>query len=185
MNKRTKELSLAAILTALSILITYSPLKLYLPFFTLTLGAHVPTLLAMFVSPWVIIMTVIGSCVGFFMTIPAPNSIIVVTRAAMHLIFALVGYKMIRDGKLNIWLVILITALLHASAEGIVVYILTPIILKGEAAAVTSALIAFSGTAIHHCIDCAISAPIAIALSRTKVIHIPQSFKTGRAVHNA
>lgn len=176
MNKRTKELALAALLTALSVLITYSPLKLTTPFFTLTLGSHVPTILAMFLSPWVIVMTVIGSCLGFFMTIPAPMSIIVVARAAMHLIFALAGYKMLQNGKFNIYLIIIVTALLHALAEGIVVYILTPIVLDGETAAMTAALIAFAGTAVHHMIDCAITAPIAAALFKAKIIHIPQCF---------
>ena len=118
MNKKTREMVLAAILTALSILITYSPVKLVLPFFTLTVGSHTPTILAMLVSPWVAVMTVIGSCIGFFMTIPAPNSIIVVMRAATHLLFALVGCKMVQDKKVNIYLIILITAVLHALAEG-------------------------------------------------------------------
>lgn len=169
MNKKTREMVLAAILTALSILITYSPVKLQLPFFTLTLGSHTPTMLAMLISPWVVVMTVIGSCIGFFMTIPAPNSIIVVARAATHLIFALAGCKMIKDGKLNIYLIILITGALHALAEGIVVFGLTPVILPGQAA-FYAAIIALSGTFVHHLLDCAITAPIAIALGRAKIL---------------
>ena len=94
----------------------------------------------------------------------------------MHLIFALAGYKMLQNGKFNIYLIIIITALLHALAEGIVVYILTPIVLDGETAAMTAALIAFAGTAVHHMIDCAITAPIAAALFKAKIIHIPQCF---------
>lgn len=169
MNKKTREMVLAAILTALSILITYSPVKLVLPFFTLTVGSHTPTMLAMLVSPWVAVMTVIGSCIGFFMTIPAPNSIIVVARAATHLLFALAGCKMIKDGKLNIYLIILITGVLHALAEGIVVFALTPLIVPGQLAA-PAAAIALSGTFVHHFLDCAITAPIALALVRAKII---------------
>lgn len=169
MEKKTKELALASILTALSILITYSPLKLVLPFFTLTLGAHVPTMLAMFVGPWVTVMTVIGSCLGFFLTIPAPNSVIVVARAATHLIFALVGIKLIKKNY-NIILVIVITAILHSLAEGIVVYILTPIILDSATAALTAGGIAALGTVIHHIIDTAITAPILFALTKAKII---------------
>ena len=179
MNKRTKELVLAAILTAFSILITYSPVKLVLPAFTLTLASHVSTLLAMLISPWVAIMTVIGSCIGFAMTIPAPNSIIVIARAASHIIFALVGIKMISQGNLNIILVVLITGVLHALAEGIAVLALTPIILPGEAAA-AAAIIAVSGTFVHHLIDCAICAPIALALGRAKIIHLPKSLIRGK-----
>lgn len=169
MDNKTKKLTLASILTALSVLITYSPLKLVLPFFTLTLGAHVPTMLAMFVSPWVTVMTVIGSCVGFFFTIPAPNSVIVVTRAATHIIFALVGMKML-EKNCNIFLVIFVTAILHALAEGIAVYILTPIILPNETAALTAGGIAILGTLLHHVIDAAITAPILLALTKAKIM---------------
>lgn len=178
MNKRTKELVLAAILTAFSILITYSPVKLFLPAFTLTLASHVSTLLAMLISPWVAIMTVVGSCIGFAMAIPAPNSIIVIARAASHIIFALAGIKMISTGKFNIALVVLITGVLHALAEGIAVLALTPIILPGEAA-VAAAAIAVLGTFVHHFIDCAICAPIALALGRAKIIHLPKSLLRG------
>ncbi len=183
MNKRTKELTLAAILTALSILITYSPIKLVLPFFTLTIGAHVPTLLAMFISPWVTLMTVIGSCIGFFMVFSVPSSIIVVTRAATHLAFALTGYKMLK-GDFNILLTVIFTALLHAVTEGVAAYILTPIVLDGEQAALTAGGIAFVGTAVHHLIDCAITSPIAAALGRGKIISLPGCFNT-RSGHNA
>ncbi|MBR5808679.1 MAG: ECF transporter S component [Clostridia bacterium] len=180
MNKKTREMVLAAILTALSILITYSPVKLVLPFFTLTVGSHTPTILAMLISPWVAVMTVIGSCIGFAMTIPAPNSIIVVMRAATHLLFALVGCKMIKDKKLNIYLIILITGVLHALSEGIVVFALTPLIVPGQLAT-SAALIALSGTFVHHLMDCAITAPIAVALVRARVIpKLSLSIKVGR-----
>lgn len=169
MEKKTKELALAAILTALSLLITYSPLKLMLPFFTLTLGAHVPTMLAVFVGPWVTVMTVVGSCLGFFLTIPAPNSIIVVARAATHLIFAFAGMEMLKK-KYNMVLVIVVTAILHALAEGIVVYLLTPIVLDNSTAALTAGGIAVLGTIIHHAIDTAITAPILFSLTKAKII---------------
>ncbi|HAL63890.1 MAG TPA: hypothetical protein DCO93_05540 [Clostridiales bacterium] len=169
MKNKTKELALASILTALSVLITYSPLKLVLPFFTLTLGAHVPTMLAIFVGPWVTVMTIIGSCVGFFLTIPAPNSIIVVARAATHIIFAIAGISMLKKNY-NIFVIIIITAILHSLAEGIVVYILTPIILDSATAALAAGGIAAGGTILHHAIDSAITAPILIALTKAKIV---------------
>ena len=176
MNKKTKDLVLAALLTAISILITYSPLRLQTPFFTLTLGAHVPTLIAMFINPWVVIMTVIGSCLGFFMVIPAPNSVIVVVRAATHIIFALAGYKMIKNKTVHPLIILLVTALLHSSTEGIGVYILTPIILGNQTAAIITAATAFIGTFIHHFLDSAICLPILYALAKAKIIHLPQKF---------
>jgi len=176
MNKKTKELVMAAILTAISILITYSPVKLVLPFFTLTIGAHVPTLLAMFVSPWVLAMTVIGSCLGFFMTIPAPNSIIVVTRAATHIFFALAGYNLIKKNTLPLFVTVLITAIIHSLTEGASVYFLTPVVLTSDTAATTASIIAISGTFVHHLLDSAICIPILIALKKAKVVSIKRNF---------
>lgn len=172
MNRKTKEMVLAAILTALSLIITYSPVKLDLGFFTLTLGAHVPTLIALFVSPWVALMTIIGSCLGFlFVT----GNLIVVTRAALHILFALIGIKMLKK-RVNIFLIILVTALVHALSEGICVYLLTPIILPdSDTAVLSAAIIALSGTFVHHLIDSAIAAPIITALSKAKILHIPQN----------
>lgn len=178
MNKATKNMVMAAILTALSLLITYSPVKLVLPAFSLTLGSHVPTMLAMFISPWVTIMTIIGSCIGFFFVIPAPNNLIVVARAALHIIFALSGYYMVKSKKVNIFVIIVVTALLHAAAEGLAVYLMTPIILPENASASLGlAEVAFVGTVVHHFIDCAITAPVLAALMKAKMIHTDIQWK--------
>lgn len=170
MKNRTHDIVLAGILTALAILITYSPIKLNLGFFTLTLAAHVPTMLAMFVNPWVAIMSIIGSCIGFFTAIPAPNNFLVVARAALHIIFALVGIYMLKKNR-NIFLIIFVTAILHSVAEGVAVYFLTPILLSNNDTALWSlAWVAFSGTFVHHLIDSAITYPILCGLIRAKLI---------------
>lgn len=70
----------------------------------------------------------------------------------------------------NIILVIVVTAILHALAEGIVVYLLTPIILDNSTAALTAGGIAALGTIIHHAIDTAITAPILFSLTKAKII---------------
>lgn len=176
MNKRTKEMVMAAILTALSIIITYSPVKLVLPFFTLTVGAHIPTLIAMFISPWVTAMTVIGSCIGFLMTIPAPSSIIVVTRAATHIIFALAGYNMIKRNSMPLIAIALITAVIHAIFEGISVYVLTPLVITSDTTATAAAGIALAGTFVHHLLDSTICVPIIIALNKAKIVKIFRKF---------
>lgn len=182
MNNKTRELVLAAILTALAIIITYSPVKLNLVFFTLTIGAHVPTMLAMFISPWVAVMTVIGSCIGFFMAIPSPNNLLVVARAALHIIFVCVGMKMLKKNA-NIFLVIIVTSLLHSFAEGIIVYLLTPVIIQDtETAPLVAGWIALAGTFVHHYIDSAITAPILFALVRAKLIAKPHFMKNKAAV---
>lgn len=181
MNTKTREIVLAAVLTALAIIITYSPVKLNTGFFTLTLGAHVPTFLAMFISPWVAVMSVVGSCIGFFLAIPAPNNLLVVIRAALHIIFVVVGMKMI-DKKMNIFLVIIVTSLLHSIAEGIAVYALTPVIIPDNSTASLSAgWIALVGTFVHHYIDAAITAPILLALARAKMVSKPYFIKKDKA----
>ncbi len=178
MKNKTRELVLAAILTALAIIITYSPVKLNLPFFTLTLGAHVPTFLAMFVSPWVAVMSVIGSCIGFFLAIPAPNNLLVVVRAALHIIFVLAGMKML-DKKMNIFLVIILTSVLHSVAEGVAVYALTPVIIpNSETTSLWAGWIALAGTFVHHYIDTAIAAPILYALAKAKMVARPEFMKS-------
>lgn len=169
MNKRTREMVLAAILTALSILITYSPVKIPVPYTTVTLGSHIPTFISMFVSPWVVIMTVVGSCIGFAMVISPPVSIVVVARAATHLIFALIGCKMIEKRKVNILLIILLTALLHTLTESIAFFSLSPMFMPDSAGLLGTYVTAVS-TLVHHLIDYAITIPIAIALGRAKVI---------------
>lgn len=170
MNHKTRELALSAMLIALSVLITFSPVKLTTPFFTLTLGVHIPTMLAMFISPWVALMTIIGSCLGFFMVIPVPNSIIVVVRAATHIIFVLAGMKLLKKTSIHIVWIVLITALLHSIFEGITVYLLTPMLLDGETAALVAGGIAAGGSFVHHIIDSLITMPILIALTKAKII---------------
>lgn len=177
MKNKTRELVLAAILTALAILITYSPVKLNTGFFTLTLGAHVPTMLAMFISPWVAVMSVIGSCIGFFMAIPTPNNLLVMIRAALHLLFVFAGMKMISK-NMNIFLVIVVTSLVHSLAEGIAVYLLTPVIIPdNDTVSLMAGWIALAGTFVHHYIDAAITTPILFALVRAKLIAKPGFMK--------
>ena len=53
-KKRIQEMTFAALLTAIAILIpSIMPIKLIIPPASYTLGSHVPIFLAMFISPWV------------------------------------------------------------------------------------------------------------------------------------
>ena len=173
MKVETRKIVFAAILTALAIIITYSPVKLNLGFFTQTPGAHVPTFLAIFIGPWVAVMSVIGSVLGFFTAIPAPSNLLVAIRAALHILFVFAALKML-DKKMNVFIVVLLTALLHAIAEGVAVYFLTPVIIpSSEQTSFVASSIALSGTFVHHFIDSAITYPILVALSRAKLIKTP------------
>lgn len=114
----TKQIVLAAMLTALSLLIAYSPFKLPLPQpFSVTIASHVPTIIAMFISPWVAVCTVIGSAVGFMMATGNP---IIMLRAASHIFFVLVGLYMLRK-RCNPYLTLALTSIVHALSEALVI----------------------------------------------------------------
>lgn len=173
MNQKTKNTALAAMLTAISMIITFSPFKLMIPPFTLTIGVHVPTIIAMLINPYVTIMTIIGSCLGFLMVIPYPSSIIVALRAATHIVFALVGYTMFKKRSVNLGITAVVTGLIHAACEAVVVFALTPLLLPdSETSLITLTAITFFGTLIHHAIDFAISVPVAMGLNRAKIIKL-------------
>ena len=171
MNKKLREIVIAGILTAFSILIAATFPKLPLPQpFTLTLGSHVPTMIAMFISPLVTVFTVIGSIIGFWIATGNP---IVMLRAASHIIFAVVGMYMLKKNA-NIFLVIIVTLILHATAELALVYFLTGILTPDALAksTITSlSYIAFVGTAVHHVLDSIVTSPILFALEKAKLIN--------------
>ena len=72
-KKRIQEMTFAALLTAIAILIpSIMPIKLIIPPASYTLGSHVPLFLAMFISPWV-------------------AAFVIVFRAFSHIIFGCLG----------------------------------------------------------------------------------------------
>lgn len=166
---KTQDIVLAALLTALSLLITFSPFKLPVPQpFSVTLGSHVPTMIALFINPIVAVFTVIGSCIGFAVTTGNP---IIVARAGVHIIFALAGWYMVKNKGMNIFLAIIVTSILHAGAEAVVVYFATPFVFSEKASMVNGLTwTAFIGTLFHHYVDTAITAPILYALVRARLI---------------
>jgi len=175
MNRyKTKDIVLSALLTALSLIITFSPFKVVIGPFSMTLGSHVPTMVALFINPVVALFTVVGSCVGFLIALP--GNFIVPLRAATHIIFALVGRymimnKLVKNNIANVIIAVILTGILHAVAEGIVVGVLTPIMLPDNEKAL-SALVwtTIIGTIIHHMVDACVTVPVVIALLKAKVI---------------
>lgn len=88
-KKRIQEMTFAALLTAIAILIpSIMPIKLIIPPASYTLGSHVPIFLAMFISPWVTVFVILASSLGYFM---AGYPIVVVFRAFSHIIFGFLG----------------------------------------------------------------------------------------------
>lgn len=175
MNYKTKDTVLAALLTALSVLITFSFKLPVPPPFSLTPGSHVPTMIAMFINPFVTVLTVIGSCIGFVISTGNP---IVVLRAASHIVFAMLGMYMIQKKNTNIFVVIVVTSLIHAGLEALIVYFLTPVILPdADTALAVATWFAFIGTLVHHYLDSAITAPILYALQKAKMVHTDLKWK--------
>ncbi len=179
MNKTkfsAKDISIAAMLAALALLIPMiMPFKLVLePIFSATFAAHVPGILSMFVSPFAVIGTALGSAIGFGLTI----NIWVAMRAFMHLFFGLLGYHLLKKNY-NIFLVILLTGLLHAVSEMVVGLISLPFVVTPDGGILFYLLITVGlGTFIHHCIDFAISLVILAALKSAKLISGTINYKS-------
>lgn len=87
-NSSVKCLTFSAILVALGILIPMvMPVKVVIGPASFTLASHVPTFLAMFISPQVAVIVALGTAFGFFLTTP----VIIAFRALSHVIFAYLG----------------------------------------------------------------------------------------------
>ena len=131
MNKKkisVKDITIAALLTALAIAIPLCmPIKLILePIFSATFASHVPGILSMLVGPFAVVGTAVGSALGFIQLGPW-----VALRALSHMIFGLFGYNLIKN-KWNIFIVLIISGLVHAGAEMIVGLISLPFLPAGN-----------------------------------------------------
>lgn len=116
-----RNLTITALLMALAIMIPIMmPLKVVIPPASYTLASHVPIFLAMFLSRKMAACVVIGSTLGFFV---AGFPIVIVMRAASHIIFALMGAYYIKHhpgvltGALSFGVFNLVCAIIHAIGE--------------------------------------------------------------------
>lgn len=86
---RVSKLVLSALLCAIGIIIPmFSPLKIVLEPASFTLGSHIAIMIAMFVSPSVAVAVSLGTTLGFFF---GGFPIVIVLRAATHVVFAFIG----------------------------------------------------------------------------------------------
>lgn len=169
----TKNMVLTALLIAIGIIIPvyFGFLRVTLPpAFTATIMAHVPIFIAMFISPWSALFTAIGTTIGFCFTTPP----VVAVRAASHVIFALLGALMI-EKRQNLVLVGVVTALLHALFEALVVYLFFVFGLTtpntGESILYAAFYITGIGTLLHDIIDYVIACMLGFALVKAKMLH--------------
>ena len=178
MNKRrisTKDIAIAALLTALALAIPlFMPIKLVLePIFSATFASHVPGILSMFVGPFAVIGTAVGSALGFIQLGPW-----VALRALSHAVFGLTGCKLI-EKKWNVFLVLILTGLIHAAAEMIVGLISIPFIVTPADGILKYIIVTIGlGTFIHHCIDFVISLIIFYGLKSARLLKTEINFKS-------
>ena len=119
-----KNLTVAALLIALGILIPMVMPKIVIGPASYTLGSHVPAMIAMFFSPLMAICVALGPAIGFFWTLPP----IIGLRALSHLGFVTVGAFYLKKNpqliqhplKLQVFNFVL--AVIHASFEVVVVF---------------------------------------------------------------
>lgn len=123
MKPKTKNqfITLTALLTALAIVIPMvMPAKIIIPPASYTLASHVPIFLAMFISPLMALIVILGSTFGFLV---AGYPIVIVLRALSHLCFGLVGalylkkYPKTLDKSIQTWILNIVLAFVHAIAE--------------------------------------------------------------------
>ncbi len=163
----TKNMVITALLIAFGIIIptAFGFLRVVLPpAFTATLTAHVPIFIAMFISPMSAIFTAIGTAIGFLV---AGLDMVVVVRAASHIVFAVVGAYMLKK-KSGIILTGVVTAILHALFEAIVVYLFLALgwTTSSDAFFKVAFYTTGIGTLVHHAVDYIIAVVLAKALSK-------------------
>jgi niacin transporter len=115
----------SAMLIAIGIIIPIlSPVKILLEPASFTLASHVAIFIAMFISPISAVAVSIGTTLGFLL---AAYPIVIVMRAAVHIIFALSGALILRknptilDRTVPLILFSTLISLLHGISELLVV----------------------------------------------------------------
>lgn len=164
LKMNTKNMVIAALLTALSIVIPLFSYTIILPPFTATIASHVPVMIAMFINPFTAVLTGVGSMIGFLIKLGDP---VVTARAGMHIIFALIGALMYQRG-MSVYLILLITMFIHGISEALIVL---PFGWTLEKAGVTVGV----GTMLHHIVDSVLTLGVYAALLRAGLI--PKQFK--------
>jgi niacin transporter len=166
MKLKTKELTIASLMTALSIMIPLFMPRLEIPPFSATFASHVPIIITMFISPVAALFTAIGSCVGFTISLGNP---FITARAFTHIVFAVFGAYLIKK-RYNLVLILLLTMIVHSFFEAFVAVPIIRFVFPALPVKTTTNIVLY-GTMIHHCIDFIIAIIILIPLSKAKFIN--------------
>ena len=125
-KQNTLKLTITGLLIAIGIIIPmYSPARVVLPPASFTLASHAAIFIAMFISPKVAVAVAAGTTLGFLF---GGFPIIIVFRAATHIIFAFVGAMYLRKLSSDLSTVKLrvfsfVIGIIHAVGEVVVVSI--------------------------------------------------------------
>lgn len=93
-NNKLYIMTISALLCSIGIVIPIiSPIKITLEPASFTLASHVAIFIAMFISPLIAVMVAIGTTLGFFI---AGFPLVVVMRAASHIVFAFAGAMVLK-----------------------------------------------------------------------------------------
>lgn len=164
----TKTLVIGALLTAFALIIPLAfggILGIVIPPFSATLAAHVPVLLSMTINPFVAFMVSAGSAFGFLLKLGP----IVGARAFMHVIFAVIGAYLIKNGC-SFKKALIITAPIHAIAEALVV-------IPFGFSLYDMGVVVGVGTLLHHLVDSLITIFIYSIITTTVGLNISKQFK--------
>lgn len=175
-SQNIKTITIAGLLTALAIVVPLFMPKLPVPQpFSVTPASHLAVILSMFISPFTVICTVIGSTIAFFAVLGP----VVAMRAFSHILFALVGCYMLKK-RYNLFLTVFVTMVLHALGEILVVYLFA---FAGMADSTTYFIWGITGgiTALHHLFDFVITMLVYKALKSAKIISADLTYKSFKA----
>jgi niacin transporter len=176
-NNHILKITISGLLIAVGIVIPmFSPLKIVLEPASFTLASHVAIFVAVFISPSVAISVCVGTTLGFFL---GGFPIIIVLRAASHIIFAAAGSLFLHKfskGRLTekkFWGVSACIGLIHAAIEVAVVSAFYITLSVGEAYyekgwLVSVLLLVGLGTVIHSMIDFKIAHIVVQPLKKNK-----------------
>ncbi|MGI5936584.1 MAG: hypothetical protein ACOX7I_07280 [Oscillospiraceae bacterium] len=173
-STNVKKLVVAALLCAVGIIIPmYSPVKIVLEPASFTLGSHIAIIIAMFVSPFVAGAVAVGTALGFFL---AGFHIVIVIRAASHIVFALIGAYILQKrpailGSIpRAGLFSLLIAVIHGVCEVLVVMPFYYGSMNAEEFTRSVILLVGVGTVVHSMVDFILAYVIWRALRSSRIL---------------
>ncbi|MGF7142860.1 niacin transporter [Anaerotaenia torta] len=179
-SKKVEIMTIAALLSAIGIVIPMIAPQIRIEPMSFTLASHVAIFIGMFISPLVAVIVALITSTGFFI---AGFPLVVVIRALTHVLFAVVGSFMLKRNNMLLTSLktsvpfALFISLIHAAAEVIAVYFyyvnmgntISPYVLY---------ILVGIGTVVHSMIDFSIASFVWIPLQH--VLTIPVNAKVRR-----